>query len=150
VFATVGANAFRSAYRQYANGPYLTNTVDSLVGALDRGLDEGRHFQAAVDDLVGADAVPAMTIHKSKGLEFSTIVFLGIEDDQWWAFENQSAEETRNFFVGISRASENVILTFSEMRDRSRDRGPGQQRKDRIAKLYEILSSAGVQTVDCR
>ena len=31
----------------------------------------------------GVDQVPLMTVHKSKGLEFHTMIFVGLDDEAW-------------------------------------------------------------------
>jgi len=89
-----------------------------------------------------------MTIHKSKGLEFHTVIFLGLEDSQWWAFSNQSDEEKRGFFVAFSRAVETRLFTFCDLRDEPW--GRRQQRRAQIGDLYTILKQAGVPTVNHR
>ena len=98
--------------------------------------------------MIGANVVPAMTIHKSKGLEFHTVIFLGLEDSQWWGFANQPDEEKRGFFVAFSRAAERVFFTFSDLRDGRWRREP--QARDGIGDLYAILQKAGVPTEDLR
>jgi superfamily I DNA/RNA helicase len=102
----------------------------------------------AVEDLCGFDVVPAMTIHKSKGLEFHTVIFLGLEDSQWWSFASQPEEEKRSFFVAFSRAIARVYFTFSDVRDTRW--GRKRQRRGEIGDLYAVLRQAGVQTRDCR
>jgi superfamily I DNA/RNA helicase len=60
-------------------------------------------------------AVRIMTIHKSKGLEFDSVVILGIEQEPFWG----AIEEERSaFFVGISRAKRRLVLTVAEKRPR--------------------------------
>lgn len=146
--AMIGDDSFRSVYRQYGSGSYFKDTVNNLSAALKAALGSFGTGREAVDDLVGIDVVPAMTIHKSKGLEFRTVIFLGLEDRQWWAFANQSEEEKRGFFVAFSRAAEQVYFTFSDFRDERR--GRRQQRKAEIGDLYAVLQQAGVPTLDCR
>jgi superfamily I DNA/RNA helicase len=101
-----------------------------------------------VDNVVGLDVVPAMTIHKSKGLEFHTVIFLGLEDSQWWAFSTQAEEEKRGFFVAFSRAAERVYFTFCDFREEPW--GRRQQRRAQIGDLYTILKQAGVPTLNHR
>ena len=146
--AMVGEAAVKSAYRQYASGSYLVDTVSALETALSSPTATSITPCAMVDDLIGKDVVPAMTIHKSKGLEFHTVIFLGLEDSQWWAFANQADEEKRGFFVAFSRATHRVYFTFSDQRDERW--GRRQQTKSRIEDLYDILKAAGVPTVDLR
>ena len=60
-------------------------------------------------------AVRIMTIHKSKGLEFDTVVMLGIENESFWGAD---ADERSAFFVGISRAKRRLWLTVAKHRGR--------------------------------
>ncbi|WP_274381128.1 3'-5' exonuclease [Staphylococcus pseudintermedius] len=39
-----------------------------------------------VQEFCGEYSIPIMTIHKSKGLEYHTVVFIGVEDDAFWSF----------------------------------------------------------------
>ncbi|MFM0212833.1 ATP-dependent helicase [Paraburkholderia sediminicola] len=59
-------------------------------------------------------AVRILTIHKSKGLEFDSVIILGVENQTFWG--NADAERCA-FFVGISRAKRRLILTVSDCRD---------------------------------
>ncbi len=81
--------------------------------------------------------MPLMTIHKSKGLEYHTVIFLGLDDDQWWSFKNEPAEAVRTFFVGLSRAEQRTIFTYCSAR--------GARRK--IAALYGLLEQGDVVEV---
>lgn len=144
----LGDATFKSSYRQYSGGSYFKDTIDRLSEVLQAALGTTGNAKEAVDDVIGVDVVPAMTIHKSKGLEFNTVIFLGLEDSQWWAFAKQPDEERRGFFVAFSRAAEHVFFTFSDVRDERW--GRRQQRKAQIGDLYSILQRARVPTIDCR
>jgi superfamily I DNA/RNA helicase len=56
-----------------------------------------------------------MSIHKSKGLEFDTVVIQGVETQTFWGEEEA---ERSAFFVGISRAKRRLVLTVCERRER--------------------------------
>ncbi|MCG7871837.1 MAG: ATP-dependent helicase [Candidatus Thiodiazotropha lotti] len=60
-------------------------------------------------------AVRILTIHKSKGLEFDSVVMMAVEDEIF--FGNQD-ENRCAFFVGVSRAKTRLILTHADRRDR--------------------------------
>jgi superfamily I DNA/RNA helicase len=122
--------------------------VNGLAAALRESVSSSQNAMGAVDDLIGIDVVPAMTIHKSKGLEFDTVIFLGLEDSQWWTFSTQAEEEKRGFFVAFSRAIARVYFTFSDVR--AGRWGPKEQEKEQIGALYRILLDAGVPTIDHR
>jgi superfamily I DNA/RNA helicase len=135
-------------YPQYRRGTYLKDIINNLTEVLQVSDSTFTTPREAIDDVVGIDVVPAMTIHKSKGLEFHTVIFLGLEDSQWWAFSTQADEEKRGFFVAFSRAIERVYFTFSDVRDSPW--GRKQQRRSQIGDLYAVLKQAGVSTVDHR
>lgn len=148
----VGNARICSVYRQYNRSSFMSDVVENLSVALHASLESTESIKDAVNDLIGVDTIPAMTIHKSKGLEFSTVIFLGLDDSQWWSFANQPEEEMRNFFVAFSRAIDKVCFTFADERDvvqwgSSKRRS---QNRVKINDLYEILNKAGVTTVDCR
>jgi len=58
-------------------------------------------------------AVRILTIHKSKGLEFDSVIILGVEKETFWGKE---AEERCGFFVGMSRAKRRLVLTTCQTR----------------------------------
>ena len=60
-------------------------------------------------------AVRIMTIHKSKGLEFDSVIILGVEEEAFWGNED---EERCAYFVGISRAKRRLVLTSANIRPR--------------------------------
>ena len=59
-------------------------------------------------------AVRIMTMHKSKGLEFDSVILLGVENQTFWGKED---EERCAFFVGVSRAKRRLIMTVCECRE---------------------------------
>jgi superfamily I DNA/RNA helicase len=95
-------------------------------------------WDTALDDLEGSDSIPMLTIHKSKGLEYDTVVFVGLDDQAWWSFPSEPEESKSAFFVAFSRAKQRVIFTYCKAR--------GGQKK--ISSLYDLLSSSGVESVN--
>lgn len=69
----------------------------------------------ALNLLIDDRAVRIMTIHKSKGLEFDSVVILGVENQAFWG---KVDEERCAFFVGVSRAKRCLVLTFVGTRPR--------------------------------
>ena len=69
-----------------------------------------------------ADRVSLMTLHASKGLEFPVVFIMGCEDGILpWAWtkkqdKNQTDEERRLFFVGMTRAKRELFLTHAKKR----------------------------------
>lgn len=71
------------------------------------------------DDKAAAE-VQLMTLHASKGLEFDAVFLPGIEEDilPHKILGLEVDEERRLFYVGITRARKNLVLTRSEQRKR--------------------------------
>ena len=60
-------------------------------------------------------AVRILTIHKSKGLEFDSVIIMAVETEIF--FGNQD-ENRCAYFVGVSRAKRQLILTHADQRER--------------------------------
>ena len=56
----------------------------------------------------GANSVRLMTIHKCKGLEYNTVLFVEFNDDAFWGND----DDINVFFVALSRAEERVYFSF--------------------------------------
>lgn len=85
-----------------------------------------------------------MTIHKSKGLEYSAVYFVGLEDSAFWNFKRQPEEDRCAFFVALSRAKESVTFTFCKQRNSMRY--PMQRHVD-INEFFDLLQKPGVANV---
>ncbi|MBQ7483579.1 MAG: UvrD-helicase domain-containing protein [Bacteroidaceae bacterium] len=69
------------------------------------------------------DKVTLMTIHSAKGLEFDTVFVVGMEENLFpsaMSYESPRAieEERRLFYVAITRAEKNCVLSFARSRFR--------------------------------
>ncbi len=85
----------------------------------------------------GAKALPLMTLHKNKGLEYHTVIFIGLDDSAWWSYAKDTPDATAGFFVAFTRVKQRVIFIYAP------DRGA----RTTTALLYGLLAAAGVQTV---
>lgn len=54
-------------------------------------------WNLAIENFRGDHSVPIMTIHKSKGLEYNAVYFIGLEDSAFWNFRNQPDEDRCTF-----------------------------------------------------
>jgi DNA helicase-2/ATP-dependent DNA helicase PcrA len=68
------------------------------------------------------DAIQMMTLHSSKGLEYSVVFVAGCEEGLFphkrsTEDPNQLAEERRLCYVGMTRAMERLYLTYAEVRN---------------------------------
>jgi DNA helicase-2/ATP-dependent DNA helicase PcrA len=96
-----------------------------LAGAFGKDLYAFSHHlelnaaSTAYDDR--AEAVSLMTLHAAKGLEFHAVFITGLEEGLLpCAIESRKTdveEERRLFYVGLTRAQENLFLTSSAKRN---------------------------------
>lgn len=137
IMSFLGVNNIRTVYREYDQGNYLQELVGSLIRYIVVSCKQSPGWDQAIDDFEGIDSVPILTIHKSKGLEYDTVVFIGLDDHAWWSFPSQPEESRSAFFVAFSRAKQRVVFTYCKAR--------GGQKN--ISSLYDLLQSAGVQSI---
>ncbi|HEY9016607.1 MAG TPA: 3'-5' exonuclease, partial [Gemmatimonadales bacterium] len=108
--------------------------VERLKGLIEG--TQGETLAAQIDDLLcraslstsaGVDTDPnrvnLLTLHSTKGLEFSRVYVVGVEDHQlpgWKALEENVEDEIqearRLLYVGMTRARDRLVLTRAERR----------------------------------
>ena len=112
--------------------------INSLYEFVSTRQEEGREdvklgdFLAEISLLTDQDTdkseqtsrVTMMTIHSAKGLEFRNVFVVGLEEDLFpseRSYNNpkEIEEERRLFYVAVTRAEENVILTYAKSRFRN-------------------------------
>lgn len=133
----LGRDAIVAAHPPYAQGDWLSEVENSLALHLLSSAAQAADWGTALEAYAGTHAVPLMTLHKSKGLEYHTVIFVGLDDTAWWSYAQDTAEATAGFFVAFTRAKQRVIFTYSPSRGTRRS----------IAPLYALLAAAGVQTL---
>ena len=94
-----------------------------------------------VSNFKGDNSIPIMTIHKSKGLEYKAVYFLGLEDSAFWNFKNQPEEDKSAFFVALSRAKHHLIFTYCRLRKRK------VQATSTIHDIYLLLKKSSLVNV---
>ena len=131
---------FLNLYPQYKQGTFFDKQINDLSKYLWEEFELCEDWVESVESLRGKDSIPLMTIHKSKGLEYNTIIFIGLEDEAFWNFRDQPEENTCAFFVAFSRAKARVVFTFCERRPNHRKVGS----KSNITSLYGMLDQSGI------
>lgn len=109
-----------SSYPSHNSIADLDEMVKSYVDFLCKYFLSTKNIISALDGMLGVDTIPIMTIHKSKGLEYQSVVFIGLEDGAFWNFHKQPDEDKSVFFVALSRAKERIVFTFCQTRDEER------------------------------
>ena len=135
VLAFVGQKQIVSAHPAYRQENWLEKVLESIAVHLDQSATASGRWVETLDYYEGIDAIPLMTIHKSKGLEYHTVVFVGLDDDAWWSFKKDKVEGMAGFFVGFMRAEQQVVFTYCASRGN----------RVKIAPLYQLLELAGVR-----
>lgn len=102
---------FSRAYREYENQEYLSELAEAAASYVEECAQSSVGWGELIDALEGRGAVKIMTIHKSKGLEYHTVIFVELNDDAFW----KNADDVNVFFVALSRARERI--RFSLTRD---------------------------------
>ena len=134
----VGRDRLISAHYAYRQGNWFDKVTEAVIKHLCVSAADAYDWTETLDAYEGVHSVPLMTIHKSKGLQYHTVIFVGLDDSAWWSFTKDPIEGTAGFFVAFSRAEQRVIFTYC----------PSRGGKSKIATLYELLKSSGVEPVN--
>ena len=135
----------KANFPEYRQGNRLGELIAKFEALFWESLNKANgDWELAVEIFRGLHSVPIMTIHKSKGLEYSSIYFLGLEDSAFWSFRTQPEEDRCAFFVALSRAKKSI--TFTYCRCRSNLRYPLQSHYD-INEFFELLQQPGMATI---
>lgn len=118
-------------FKDYRNREHLDSVIAAFASFYAECSDGAATWPAVIANLEGRDAVKLITIHKSKGLEYHTVIFVEFNDDAFW----NNADDVNVFFVALSRARERI--RFSLTRD---SRG-----FKNVTRFLEKLEEAGVQ-----
>jgi DNA helicase-2/ATP-dependent DNA helicase PcrA len=136
----LGIAEFQDLHPQYLQGTWYDSRMADLVKVLSEARQD-RDWAGTLDEIEGVASIPIMTTHKSKGLEYHTVVFVGLEDGAHFNFARNPDEETCGFFVALSRAKKRVVFTFSRVRPVGRS---SSQSRAEIDAMYKLLAAAGV------
>lgn len=109
-----------SAARGFAYG-YKPDDETSEMSLLTTFLNYAALEAGEGRSAAGQDSVQLMTLHSAKGLEFSLVFLCGMEEGLFphprSAEDNSQLEEERRLcYVGITRAREQLIISYAESR----------------------------------
>jgi superfamily I DNA/RNA helicase len=138
VLKRIDADAAGRYVRSMGTGDELTLLVDAFRARLHHVAGTSKDWREAFEQFESADAVALLTAHRSKGLEYHTVFFVGLDGYQWRYHRTDVVSSTSTFFVGVSRAAQRLVFTSV-----GRDGRTGV-----IADLYDMLDDAGVPEID--
>ena len=105
--------AVASLSSEYEHGDYLNKMTESTLERIIELWKISEDLLAALSRFSEDLAVRIMTIYKCKGLEFDSVVMMGVENETFWG---KLVDERSVFFVGISRAKRRLVLTSVQQR----------------------------------
>ena len=113
----------------------ILKVYDSLKEHYALSFNNSGSWNELIEEFDKKNHVHIMTIHKSKGLEFDTVVFAGFDDSAWWSFSKDRDEGLCVFFVALSRAKQRALFSHCT----------GRGQANSISELFLLLKDAGVQ-----
>lgn len=112
----IGLETLRRASPSYQREVDFTRVLQGIIMLLTESTDEAVAWSEALDRFEGVDQISLMTIHKSKGLEFHTMIFFGLDSRSWRSLLPNADEELNAFFVALTRAAQRAFFTYCEER----------------------------------
>ncbi|MDD2632412.1 MAG: 3'-5' exonuclease [Bacteroidales bacterium] len=105
------------------SGEQLEIGGEGTIRSLDKYLQDISLLTDADQDDNDPDKVSLMTIHSAKGLEFPYVFVVGMEENLFPSIQSITSradleEERRLFYVAITRARKQAILSYAENRYR--------------------------------
>lgn len=134
----VGVDAVRRVFTSHRTRDAVELVVEAFKARMEQVANPELSWTQICDEFEGRDAVALMTVHKSKGLEYHTVFFLSIDDQQWWSYRREPEASTATFFVGLSRAEQRTIFTYCAERGN----------REGVEELYALLDAAGVEEIE--
>lgn len=141
ILTVYDVNKIIAQFPQYRNEKYKTNVLDNFYRLMWREINKSNlNFKDAINNFCGENSIPIMTIHKSKGLEYNSVYFIGLEDSAFWNFRNQPEEDRCSFFVALSRARKKISFTYCKYRNSLKF---PRQNKKYINEFHTLLQKNG-------
>jgi superfamily I DNA/RNA helicase len=131
----IGTQVLRRTFPSYQRQPDFDRVWNGFVLLLRECLEHADTWSDALDEFEGIGQIALMTIHKSKGLEFHTMIFYGLDNQSWWSLTPDRIEELNSFFVAFTRAKQRAFFTLCM------DRG------EPLFWIQHLLAPAGVGRV---
>ncbi|MCQ6334505.1 MULTISPECIES: UvrD-helicase domain-containing protein [Bacillus cereus group] len=148
IIVFLGEDSIKATYPKYKQANYFDEVIQKM---LDKLKYQNRiSMRELLQEFCGKDSIPIMTIHKSKGLEYHTVIFIGVEDAAFWSFSTQKEADKNALFVALSRARQKMIFTISKKRNilkYGKEKNITQETKN-VSELIETLMDAGVPLIE--
>jgi len=117
----IGEQVLRRAIPAYKRQSDFDRVWNGFVLLLRECLLHVETWTEALNEFEGHGQISLLTIHKSKGLEFHTMIFYGLDNQTWWSLRRDNREEINAFFVAFTRAKQRAFFTFCQEKGQSVD-----------------------------
>ena len=117
----IGLPVLTTLSSDYEAKARLNEVIKNTRQQIEKLLEQEPDLLKALDLFSNDQAVRFLTIHKSKGLEFHSVIMIGVETQTFWG---KVQEERCGFFVGVSRAKERLMITTCDLRHRPASNPP--------------------------
>lgn len=111
----IGLETLVALSPDYESHTRLKEVVTDTKARIEELLELEPDLPKALTRFVDDQAVRILTIHKSKGLEFDSVIMMAIDEEIF--FGDRDANRCA-FFVGVSRAKRRLVLTFAREREK--------------------------------
>ncbi len=111
----LGREAIAALSADYEHGNRLNEVIAQTFDRIRELLEVDEDTARALARFSEDRTVRIMSIHKSKGHEFDSVIVLGVENETFWG---DPEEERSAYFVAISRAKRRLCLTVAEHREK--------------------------------
>lgn len=128
----------RQALPEYQRQRDFDRVWNGVLTLLQECTEVAGDWPRTLDEFEGIGQVALMTIHKSKGLEFHTMIFYGLDNQTWRSLTPRRRDELNAFFVAFTRAKQRAFFTFCAER--------GQP----VSWIERLLHPAGLNRVEGR
>jgi superfamily I DNA/RNA helicase len=135
VLEFIGIPLLRQTFPAYHRQRDFDRVWDGFLLLLRECAEQAVTWSETLDEFEGLGQIALMTVHKSKGLEFHTMIFYGLDNQTWWSLTPNRIEELNSFFVAFTRAKQRAFFTLCTER--------GQP----VIWIENLLAPAGVRRV---
>jgi superfamily I DNA/RNA helicase len=133
--AFVREDLLRQAFPAYGRDADFQRVREGFDILLAECTELSDSWPETLDRFEGLGQVSLMTVHKSKSLEFHTMIFFGLDNNTWWSLVPDRSEELNSFFVAFTRAEQRAFFTSCA------------ERGNTIDWIDEVLVPAGVKHI---
>ena len=136
LLAFVTTAALRQSFPAYQQEMEFKRVWTGFVTLLKECAEHNSSWNDTLNEFEGTDQVALMTVHKSKGLEFHTMIFYGLDNRSWWSLDPKNSEELNAFFVAFTRAKQRAFFSRCDTQGEA------------INWIEALMTEAGVKIID--